>query len=150
MWVYISGSGSLYDGKMNPPFLVAMGYSGVGMGLNNPDIDFESGIGPICDGTYIIEAPVHSDKLGAYVLPLVPDPSTETHGRSGFCIHGDSIHAAGEHAASRGCVILPRQIREKLWESGDHVLKVEKTYDISPIYNPVNNPVHFPDSLRES
>jgi hypothetical protein len=37
-------------------------------------------------------------------------------------MHGDSIKARG--CASRGCIILPRSVRELVWQSGDTVLEV--------------------------
>jgi hypothetical protein len=43
-------------------------------------------------------------------------------GRSGFLIHGDSIIRPG--TASRGCIILAREIREQIAASGDADLEV--------------------------
>jgi hypothetical protein len=37
-------------------------------------------------------------------------------------MHGDSKEHPG--CASEGCVILPRTVREQVWSSGDHDLKV--------------------------
>jgi hypothetical protein len=41
-------------------------------------------------------------------------------GRSLFRIHGDNA----QNDASHGCVILPRNIRELIWNSGDRALTV--------------------------
>lgn len=126
MWLYIQGSGSLYSGTISPPFFVTAGYSGIGIGLNNPDLQEIHEIGPIPIGLYTIEPPIDTPTHGPYVLPLTPNPANEMFGRSGFLIHGDSVRLANEHAASRGCIILPRDIREKIWTSEDHILKVTK------------------------
>jgi len=56
------------------------------------------------------------------VLKLNPAPSTDTHGRGGFLMHGDSKEHPG--SASHGCVILPRAVREEVWNSGDRELEV--------------------------
>ena len=37
-------------------------------------------------------------------------------------MHGDSIEHPG--AASEGCIIVARPIREQVWESGDRKLQV--------------------------
>ncbi len=38
-------------------------------------------------------------------------------------IHGDSTTEPGQ--ASQGCIILPLQIRKKIWDSNDRDLRVE-------------------------
>jgi hypothetical protein len=55
-------------------------------------------------------------------LKLNPAAATETFGRSGFLMHGDSKEHPG--CASHGCVILPRAVREQVWTSGDSDLEV--------------------------
>jgi hypothetical protein len=107
-WTYPQETGNLQvDGKH-----VSTGYSGANNGKNKPAMDNVPHIGPIPrgDGT-IAGPPVDSKDHGPYVLKLNPAPSTETHGRSGFLMHGDSK----EHpsSASHGCVILPRAGREE-------------------------------------
>ncbi|HYE46677.1 MAG TPA: hypothetical protein VEA44_12995, partial [Caulobacter sp.] len=52
----------------------------------------------------------------------VPDDVHEATGRSAFRIHGDSVRAPG--TASKGCIILPRAVREAIWRSGDRDLEV--------------------------
>ena len=62
---------------------------------------------------------------GPYALALMPDSMNEMFERSGFMIHGDSLVAPG--TASEGCIIIPRDAREAMWESGDrHLQVVEK------------------------
>lgn len=50
------------------------------------------------------------------------DDRHDATGRGAFRIHGDSIRAPG--TASKGCIILPRAIREKMWRSGVKDLEV--------------------------
>jgi len=118
-WTYIQETGELQqDGKP-----IANGYSGAGQGKNNPELQDVHNIGPIPQGDWRISGPpVNTAEHGPYVLRLTPVPETETFGRSGFLIHGDSKTAPG--TASEGCVILPRAVREEVWQSGDRELTV--------------------------
>ena len=119
MWIYIQNSGDLIDPDGSK---VATGYSGFGMGKNNPMMQYAKGIGPVCVGSYEIGPPYDSETVGPYALTLEPMINTNTKGRGDFRIHGDSKVNPGE--ASHGCLIFPRDIRERIWESGDRVLKV--------------------------
>jgi hypothetical protein len=123
-WVWDQSAGELRrDGK-----LVSRGYSGKGRGRNNPALQGVAGIGPIPAGRWKIGTPYKSDSVGAYTLPLTAvdaKPGDDIHqptGRSAFRAHGDSIKSPG--SASRGCLILPRNIRELMWRSGDRDLEV--------------------------
>jgi hypothetical protein len=123
-WVYSqttgelrrSGAAGILDGPEE------FGYSGNGVGKNNPERQDQRGVGPIPRGLWRILEPRDTDTHGPYVLPLTPDPTTATFGRSGFLIHGDSAAHLGE--ASEGCIILPRKMRRVIWESDDHELTV--------------------------
>ncbi|MDR3720109.1 MAG: DUF2778 domain-containing protein [Candidatus Acidoferrales bacterium] len=118
-WTYAQKTGELQqDGKH-----VANGYSGAGVGKNNPAMQQVPNVGPIPRGDWTIAGPpVNTHDHGPYVLALKPAPTTETFGRSGFLVHGDSIESLG--CASHGCVIMPRPVREQVWNSGDRDLKV--------------------------
>jgi hypothetical protein len=118
-WTYAQRTGELQqDGE--PVFT---GYSGAGAGKNNPASENVPNVGPIPSGNWTISGPpVDTHDHGPYVLRLEPSAETETHGRSGFLIHGDSKTNPG--TASHGCVILPRAIREQVWQSGDRELQV--------------------------
>ena len=118
-WTYAQKSGELQqDGKP-----VATGYSGAGVGKNNPALENVSNVGPIPQGDWTIAGPpVDTADHGPYVLKLTPAVGTETFGRSGFLMHGDSRDHPG--CASHGCVILPRSVREQVWNSGDRELEV--------------------------
>ena len=118
-WTYSQKTGELQQDAKH----VSTGYSGAHEGKNNPAMENVPNVGPIPHGDWtIIGPPVDSKDHGPYVLKLHPAPSTETHGRSGFLMHGDSKEHPG--SASHGCVILPRTVREEVWQSGDRDLEV--------------------------
>jgi hypothetical protein len=119
MWTYAQKTGELLqDGRH-----VASGYSGFDNGKNNPDMQALHDVGPIPQGEWtIVGPPVNTAEHGPYVLTLEPANGTNTFGRSGFLMHGDSIEAPG--CASHGCVIMPRAVREQVWNSGDRELQV--------------------------
>jgi hypothetical protein len=118
MWTYSQSTGELSkDGK-----LIGRGYSGLGADKNQPQDQDVVGRGPIPQGEWII-GPVHNDpSLGQHVMALSPRPGTDTLGRSGFFIHGDSASHPGE--ASHGCIVLARSLREAISSSEDNDLTV--------------------------
>lgn len=118
-WTYAQKSGKLHqDGEH-----VANGYSGAAEGKNNPEMQHVPNVGPIPRGDWTIcGPPIDTCDHGPCVLRLEPAADTETHGRSGFLIHGDSKTHPG--TASHGCIILPRAVREEVWHSGDRDLEV--------------------------
>ncbi len=91
-------------------------------GKNNPAMQDRPNVGPIPQGRYGVGDPRDSAQVGPYALPLDPLPGTTTFGRSAFMIHGDSIVHPG--MASHGCIILLRDARHKIAESGDRELRV--------------------------
>jgi Protein of unknown function (DUF2778) len=119
MWTYAQKSGNLLqDGQ-----LVATGYSGFDEGKNNPTMQAVRDVGPIPQGDWTISGPpVNTAEHGPYVLTLIPAASTNTFNRSGFLMYGDAINAPG--TASKGCIIMPRDAREQVWNSGDTALEV--------------------------
>jgi hypothetical protein len=113
---------------------VSTGYSGASEGTNNPAIENVPDVGPIPRGDWIITGPpIDSKDHGPYVLKLHPNPTTDTRGRSGFLMHGDSKEHPG--SASHGCVILPRAVREEVWLSADRDLKAVAEIPESPETN---------------
>lgn len=118
-WTYAQQSGEIeQDGRQ-----VAAGYSGANEGKNNPAFEKVPNLGPIPRGDWtIVGPPVDTHEHGPYVLRLEPAAGTETHGRCGFLMHGDSRTHPGN--ASQGCIILPRSVREEIWQSGDTELQV--------------------------
>jgi hypothetical protein len=123
-WTWKQTFGELWrDGR-----LVSRGYSGRGRGRNNPALEGAPGLGPIPAGRWRIGEAYQSKSVGPLTIPVyaVDDaPGDDVHaptGRSAFRIHGDSISAPG--TASRGCIILPRDVRTLIIQSGDRDLVV--------------------------
>lgn len=101
---------------------ICKGYSGADAGKNNPDLEDRVAKGPIPRGHWRISGPPYnSTNVGPYALRLTPVGHT-AHGRSAFLIHGDSAKNPGK--ASKGCIILPRNVRELIWNGGDRDLEV--------------------------
>src|SRR5581483_10402667 len=98
MWVYTQLNGDISHDDEH----VGFGYSGFGEGKNDPTDEEKVGIGPIPIGRWIIGEPHDTPTHGPYVMPLTPAMDTQTFGRSGFLIHGDSLERPGQ--ASHGCI----------------------------------------------
>jgi hypothetical protein len=117
-WSYSQSTGVLiFDGDQ-----IGTGYSGNGMGLNNPTQQNDPDVGPIPQGTYTIGAAFTDPEKGPIVMHLVPAPGNQMFGRDGFLIHGDN--QAMNHTASHGCIILGHPIRGDISQSGDRTLIV--------------------------
>lgn len=124
MWKYDQSSGDLtHNGHF-----VSKGYSGKGRGKNNPSLQGVAGVGPIPAGKWKMVRIYDSASVGPKTIALEAvdakpgDDKHEGTGRSAIRVHGDSIKAPG--TASRGCIIMPRHVREKMWLSGDRDLLV--------------------------
>ena len=124
MWTYDQSSGQLSrNGR-----LIATGYSGNKRGKNNPALQGTRMVGPIPRGRWRLVSVADSPNTGPFTITLhavdhTPnDDFEESTGRGGFRIHGDSVRNPGE--ASHGCIILPRGVRERMWQGGDHDLLV--------------------------
>ncbi len=102
--------------------LLGVGYSGFGLGKNNPALQDTVRVGPLPAGRYGISGPTDTQAHGAVVFTLTPDKSNTMHGRSGFLIHGDSRRHPGQ--ASNGCIILDLALREAIARSTDRSLVV--------------------------
>lgn len=123
-WQFKQSTGELsHNGEPANGVQKVFAYSGYKDGKNNPKFQDTHNVGPIPQGTWYIGGPPFSTtEHGPYVMHLTPASGTNTFGRSAFLIHGDSAAHPGE--ASRGCVIVPHNIRESIWLSGDHTLEV--------------------------
>lgn len=118
-WIYYQSSGKLeLSGN-----IIATGYSGAIGYKNNPDKQNLKSLGPIPKGRYRIGTPRNSASTGPYILPLTPINHT-AYGRSDFQIHGDSLRTPG--AASSGCIIMPKSVRERIVNSGINTLEVKR------------------------
>lgn len=123
MWVYEQGSGRLYS----PDGLHAgTGYAGGNCGknkeaINNHAMQGEKNKGPLPCGVYTFGDVVLKSHLGPFAIPLNPEKSNNMLGRSAFYVHGDTTPTGN---ASEGCIILPRAVRNEMYESADHQLAV--------------------------
>lgn len=102
--------------------MLAVGYSGNGLGLNNPAMTNVKDCGPLPAGYYSIGSPINDEVAGNYALPLTPDATNEMFGRFAFFCHGDNPQM--NHSASDGCIVLPLFARNRIGESGDNNLQV--------------------------
>lgn len=101
---------------------VGFGYSGHGVGLNNPAKEAMQNIGPIPRREWhVVRWDDHHGDKGPQVAVLAP-VGHDAHMRSAFLIHGDN--ADMNHTASHGCIIASRIIRDKLRASGQTQLTV--------------------------
>lgn len=118
-WIYYQKTGKLEYGGHH----ISTGYSGAPGHKNDPASENKKDLGPIPKGVYSLSAPINSSRTGPYAIPLTP-VGHNAHGRTHFQIHGDSRKNPG--TASSGCIILPRNIREKIWNSGAKTIEVRK------------------------
>jgi len=91
-------------------YLSCNGYSGRGTGLNNPDAQNQSNVGPLPRGDYTVGA--SNNRRGPITRPLTPNPNNNMFGRSGFLMHCDN--PAQNNTASEGCIIAPRNCRSRI------------------------------------
>jgi hypothetical protein len=119
--------------------LLGVGYSGLddgdgiaepGEGQNDPSKQAVRNIGPIPAGAYWIGEPFTHATAGQLTMRLEPMPGTETFGRSGFLIHGDSKKKG---TASHGCIVLPRAVRLRIAVSPDRQLLVVADAPPAPV-----------------
>jgi len=119
-WTYQQSTGRLYGPAGH---FVARGYSGHGLGVNNPALEADPGVGPIPAGLWTIGPPkTPPDHLGPCALPLTPD-GFDPHGRTDFFMHGDFAGDTGE-LASRGCIVIGPEARLSVLASTIRQLKV--------------------------
>jgi hypothetical protein len=123
-WTFVIKTGQMLDpsGK-----LVAVGYAGGNLGKNpegrnNAEMVSVHNIGPLPMGWYTFGQLFNPHpRLGQYAFELIPDPANEMFGRGGFFCHGDTVPAGN---ASEGCIIMPRLIREQMYEGQIRRLQV--------------------------
>jgi hypothetical protein len=124
-WTFEQSTGQMLDPA---GAVVATGYAGGNCGKNpegknNPQMQFMRCVGPLPQGVYTMGTPVAQSHLGPFAIPLTPAPDNVMQGRGSFFIHGDTTPSGN---ASEGCIIMPRAIRQAMWDSGDHVVTVVK------------------------
>jgi hypothetical protein len=123
MWTFEIITGKLYDAS---GAYTAQGYAGGNLGKNpegkdNPADENVPDVGPLPEGMYTLGSPVEGTHMGIFAIPLIPDPSNNMVGRSGFFCHGDTTPPGN---ASEGCVVMPYVTRVRMWQSNDHRLSV--------------------------
>jgi hypothetical protein len=98
--------------------LLGTGWSGNGVGKNNPKMQNVKNVGCLPQGWYKIGAPYDSPHTGALTLPLEPYSDNEMFGRSNFKIHGSAPNVDSNGfisgtttPVSEGCIIMPHDVR---------------------------------------
>jgi hypothetical protein len=120
MWLYRQSTGQLFADNGT---LAGTGYAGYGNGKNNGLMQKIPNVGPLPRGFYSIGAPMDNPTgTGPFSLPLSPFSGNLMFGRSGFFMHGDSLVDPGN--ASDGCIVMPLETRQTVWNSIDHTLEV--------------------------
>jgi hypothetical protein len=92
--------------------LIGIGYSGHGVGLNNPAMEAVHAVGPIPAGPWTIGPAASDGLLGPVVMKLAPVAPFDALGRTLFRIHGDNDLM--NHTASDGCIVLSASYRLKI------------------------------------
>ena len=124
-WTWMQLTGQLYTPQ---GALCAQGYSGHDAGRNNPALQASPNIGPLPWGLWTMgECPAPGGRRGPMAIPLEPYLGTQTCGRSGFYIHGDTLEDVLDHTqcASHGCVVIGPAARKAIIASGVKHLLVE-------------------------
>jgi hypothetical protein len=127
-WLFKVTSGIIVDpsGSVAWKAAYAGGNEGKNIeGVNNVAMQDQPNIGPLPQGKYaMVQIVLQHPRLGPYVILLSPDAANEMYNRGDFRIHGDRTDPSLVHAASEGCIIAPRFVREKMWTSTDHEVEV--------------------------
>jgi RHS repeat-associated protein len=130
-WIYYQSTGLMLhvddDGYAD---YSARGYSGYGVGKNNPSMQSVRAqqpgepAGPIPQGQYVISPHQGLSSTGnEYVLDLTPLPGTDAFNRKYLEIHGERKHGP-PGKASTGCIIEPLNVRQEIARSNDSCLEV--------------------------
>lgn len=123
-WEYSQSTGRMtyVDTQTGARTPIGTGYSGNGLGLNNPNMQNVPYVGPIPQGTYDIGRAYRHPTLGPATMNLDPRHGTNTF-RDAFRIHGDN--SCGCQSASEGCIVIrSRNIRDQINNSRDRELRV--------------------------
>jgi hypothetical protein len=150
MLKYEQPTGTLFDptGKV-----IAVGYSGNGLGLNNHAVEHVAKVGPLPAGDTAgsgkwlmtdFSGTAHYEDKGPAVIHLTPLPddagSIEWAARyldgvkenpldEGMLVHGDNAQL--NFSASEGCMIMKLSARLRMWAEED------KTVQVVPMMSPV-------------
>jgi hypothetical protein len=118
MWIFHQSTGCLEHNGVS----VATGYSGArSLGINlHEAVPY---FGSIPKGLYAIGWSF-SKKRRYCVLSRKPI-GHDAHGRTSFLIHGDYLDEKKRGTASEGCINLPLDVRQRIWNSRDRELSVQ-------------------------
>lgn len=116
-WKYSQSSGIL---TYNDTVIYWKGYSGKGSDKNDPAMADFPFWGPIPLGVYRMRLTPHSVFAHPAFL-LIPEGHNASH-RTAFFIHGESAQSFGD--SSRGCIILPPDVRKKILQYKNDLLEV--------------------------
>lgn len=123
MFTFSQTLGRMLDQDEN---YVGTGWSGNGLGTDNPEMEMVPNVGPLPKGKYTIGPSYHHPKLGPCTMDLLPDPANNMYGREDFRIHGaasgDTFINPG--FSSEGCIVLPPGPRSTISASSDKILQV--------------------------
>ncbi len=122
-WTYKQATGWIHD---KHGLVRGQGFAGRDPHKNNPASESLKGLGPLPRGLYSMRFIGNTDTHGPFVIGLEPLDESVMFGRSGFLIHGDSMHAPG--TGSHGCICAPLVVRQEIIADvllGVKLLKVE-------------------------
>jgi hypothetical protein len=122
-WTFSQSSGQIRNELGE---LVGAGYAGGACGarpeaVNNPAMQDIHGVGPLPRGVYTKGVAVEHSHLGAFAIPLIPDPMNEMFGRGSFYFHGDT---KTPNCASEGCIVAAPSLRHEWYDSDDNEMMV--------------------------
>lgn len=93
---------------------LGVAWAGNHAGKNNPDMVAIRNIGPLPPGWYEIGEPFTNPATGPFSMRLTPHDDNKMYGRDAFLIHGPTRDRERYGEESKGCVVSPRPIRERL------------------------------------
>ena len=123
MWIYEQDTGEFFHEVAGDEQPVGVGYSGTGVGRNNPKAQAIHDVGPIPLGRYRIGMVYSHPALGPLTMNLTPCGGQDMFDRDAFRMHGNNA----KNDASHGCIILDRPIRLMVSQSDDRDLLVRRS-----------------------
>lgn len=103
------------DMLLDGAFLGRGGSGTLGDGFNDATKEGICGVGPIPAGMWQVVGPAFdSPTHGPCCLRLVPQPGTNTYGRSEFLIHSPKVPPAPPWDGSNGCILQLHPVRSAI------------------------------------
>lgn len=133
---YAQNTGGLvcFDDGTGQQVVNTTGYAGGNEGLNPQGVNNSSyqstpDVGPLPEGGYNIGT--DNGRMGPLSLPLTPWLGNSMFGRGGFYIHGNNSHKP-PLSSSEGCIVIDRNARQTINDSGGGTLYVTNTDTPNP------------------